>query len=64
MAATYGHWEGAREQKPDGACQWFLLCDRPASATEPHPVLGDVPICGRCKTFVDAIGVRGEEEGT
>jgi hypothetical protein len=32
---------------PD-ACQWFALCDNPAVTTEPHPVLGAVPICQRC----------------
>lgn len=30
-------------------CQWFALCDHPATDTEPHPVLGDVPICDRCR---------------
>ena len=38
----------AVEAKPDNACRWFLLCDNPAVTTEPHPVLGDVPICQRC----------------
>jgi hypothetical protein len=23
-------------------------CDNPAVTTEPHPLLGDVPICQRC----------------
>lgn len=29
-------------------CQWFALCENPATTTESHPILGDVPICGRC----------------
>lgn len=36
---------GGMEAAP---CMWFALCDRPAVVTEPHPVLGDVPICQRC----------------
>lgn len=30
-------------------CQWFALCTNEAVTTEPHPILGDVPICQRCK---------------
>ena len=29
-------------------CQWFARCDRPATNTEPHPVMGDVPCCQQC----------------
>ncbi len=30
-------------------CQWFALCDHTATTTQKHPILGDVPICDRCK---------------
>lgn len=30
-------------------CEWFLLCTNEATTTESHPILGDVPICDRCK---------------
>lgn len=30
-------------------CQWFALCDNPATQLQHHPILGDVPICDRCK---------------
>lgn len=36
-------------------CQWFALCENTAEDTEPHPVLGDVPVCPRCKAKVAAL---------
>lgn len=30
-------------------CAWFALCDHTAIGFEPHPILGDVPICERCR---------------
>ncbi len=30
------------------ACEWWALCTNEAVTTEPHPILGDVPICQRC----------------
>lgn len=32
-------------------CEWFALCDRPATVLVQHPVLGDVPTCDRCAAF-------------
>lgn len=34
-----------------GICGWFLLCDRPATHLEPHPMLGPIPACDRCPTI-------------
>ena len=31
-----------------GLCEWFALCDRAATTTRWHPVLGLVPICDEC----------------
>lgn len=31
------------------SCQWFANCENPANGTMPHPVLGEVPICERCR---------------
>jgi hypothetical protein len=33
-------------------CKWFALCDHPANGTMPHPVLGEVPICDRCRAKI------------
>lgn len=30
-------------------CSWFALCDREATGFMPHPILGDVAICDRCR---------------
>jgi hypothetical protein len=37
-------------------CQWFALCTNEATRVEPHPILGDVPICDRC-----AVRARGDQ---
>ena len=36
-------------------CEWFALCDNPATKTRSHPVLGAVPICDRCDAKVEAL---------
>lgn len=36
-------------------CEWFALCDNSATGTRSHPVLGQVPICGRCNRKVEAM---------
>lgn len=38
-----------------GVCRWFALCDHQATSTMPHPILGAVPICDRCRKNVEAM---------
>jgi hypothetical protein len=30
-------------------CRWFALCANRATGVVPHPVLGSVPVCDRCR---------------
>lgn len=46
---VYYEYEGEMLEVP---CQWFALCENHAVTTESHPVIGDVPICTRCKERV------------
>jgi hypothetical protein len=36
-----------------GNCRWFAMCENAATGTMPHPVLGDVPICDRCRAVAE-----------
>jgi hypothetical protein len=40
---------GKEQDLRDTICEWFALCDHTAVARQPHPTLGSVPICKRCK---------------
>lgn len=35
-----------------GVCEWFAACDRPATHSEPHPILGSVPTCDQCGEWI------------
>lgn len=39
-----------------GECEWFALCENGATLTRSHPILGDVPICGRCDSKIERLG--------
>ena len=42
--------------EPGAVCAWWALCTRPATGTQPHPILGPVPICGPCAEKVARLG--------
>lgn len=45
-------------------CEWFALCDQPATTTAPgpgftpdgKPAMIEIPICDRCNDKLSAIG--------
>ena len=39
----------------DVRCEWFARCRNQATQTEPHPILGDVPICDRCAKKLESM---------
>ncbi len=36
-------------------CQWFALCENPATTTREHSILGNVPICDRCNAKIERL---------
>jgi len=38
-------------------CQWFGLCGNPATSTERHFLVGDVPICETCADKLEKLKV-------
>lgn len=51
--------ERATQGQPDvelGPCHWFAGCRNQATSMMAHPILGQVPICDRCRARVEAIG--------
>lgn len=41
---------------PVPMCAWWAMCTNLATGTRSHPVLGQVPICDRCRDKVERIG--------
>jgi len=50
-------------QGHDQECAWWAGCHNDATTTEPHPILGDVPICDRCVGKLRKIEGLDEAEG-
>jgi hypothetical protein len=49
-------------QGSEQECAWWAGCTNDATTTEPHPALGDVPICDRCSAKIRKIEGLDEEE--
>jgi hypothetical protein len=58
--ASYPMWttDGVEIDAPP--CAWWLNCTNPADTVEPHPVLGEVPICHRCEQKLRRLEVATE----
>jgi hypothetical protein len=41
---------------PRYKCAWFAMCPNEATLMQSHPILGEVPICARCKAKYDSLG--------
>ena len=55
---VHPRWEGADllRRVPNVTsqpCKWFALCENAATGALAHPILGDVPICDRCRALAD-----------
>ncbi len=55
LAKRYGIKNTYKDWRAWLGCKWFLLCENLATLTEPHPTLGDVPICARCHAKNEAL---------
>lgn len=38
-----------------GRCEWFALCENPATHFEAHTILGAVPCCERCASIARGV---------
>jgi len=41
-----------KAKEAEEPCRWFAMCDNPATDMVPHSILGDVPVCERCKAWI------------
>lgn len=55
LARHYGGWDDVRPVAVASVCAWWASCDNVSTGAMPHPALGDVPICDRCRAAVDAL---------
>jgi hypothetical protein len=49
--------------RPGQMCEWFLLCDRPATVFVEHPIIGPVPTCAKCAAWYERMSATGKEVG-
>lgn len=55
IGARYA-WAAPVSAAPVPLCAWWAMCTNLATGTRFHPMLGDVPICGRCRDKIERLG--------
>lgn len=50
---VFGHGRSALVFISAPGCAWFAACDNVSTGTKSHPIIGEVPICDRCRARVD-----------
>jgi hypothetical protein len=60
-ARTYGDIDQVHVVAIASVCAWFAGCDNISTGAMAHPIIGDVPICDRCRARVERAATTGHE---
>lgn len=50
-SGRYGSYSDITVTGIASVCAWFAKCDNISTGAMPHPIIGNVPICDRCRTL-------------
>lgn len=60
-ARVYGDIDEVQTVAIASVCAWFAGCDNISTGAMSHPVIGDVPICDRCRERAERAATTGHE---
>lgn len=60
-ARKYGDIDQVNVVAIASVCAWFAGCDNISTGAMAHPVIGDVPICDRCRVRAERAATTGHE---